>query len=211
MRNFAKAAPPEIHDPSAEGSKGTKASAPDCPALPNLIVAVWPGYKSDLPEDIAIDELLDDDEEEDVGPRMKRQWWRTLEVPAREAHHIQHEKKWKDLEKALTKIEKLIKSQKTQWSAGKHGIQAHCAHAIQSYFHLIVWKCYCSIPASKMAAEAHGFGKTHGSQLICQWGNAWLTSYELPKSKRGCHQKLTSLLDGPDITAKIWSYLHSNK
>lgn len=73
MRNFAKAAPPEIHDPRAEGSKGIKASAPDCPALPNLIVAVWPGYKSDLPEDIAIDGLKDEDEDEDVGPRMKRQ------------------------------------------------------------------------------------------------------------------------------------------
>ena len=73
MRNFAKAALPKIYDPSAEGSKGTKASIPDRPASPNLITAVWPGYESDVLEDIAINELLDDEDDEDVEPRMKRQ------------------------------------------------------------------------------------------------------------------------------------------
>ena len=73
MRNFAQAAPPKIHDPSVEGSEATKASTPDCPALPNLITAVWSEYESDLPGDIAIDALLDDKDDEDVEPRMKRQ------------------------------------------------------------------------------------------------------------------------------------------
>lgn len=219
MRNFVKpqlrAAPPELHDPSAEGSEVVEASNPDRPVSPNLIAAVWPGYESDLPEDAGIDELSDDEfsdeEDEDVEPRMKRRRRRTLEVPAREARRIAREKRRKDLEKALTEIEKLIKSRKTQWSAGEHGVQARRARAIQSYFHLVVRKGYRGVQASQMAAETHGFGKTHSGRLIRQWGNAWLTNYDLPKSKRGCHRKLASLLDDPDIAAEIRSYLRSNK
>ena len=75
MRHFAL---PKIPDLCAEGSEGTEASTPNCPALLNLIVAVWPGYKSNLPEDIAIDELSDDTYDENVGPRMKRQQRKSL-------------------------------------------------------------------------------------------------------------------------------------
>ena len=65
--------------------------------------------------------------------------------------------------------------------------------------------------ASEMAAVTHGFGKTNGGRLIRQWGNDWMKNQELPLSEQGCHVKVSSLLDNPDISNGILSYLRSNK
>ena len=171
MRNFAKPLPKAIpseggsHDLSQEEAE-PDGSGTNRSASPNLIAAVWPGYQSDLPEDV---ESSDEDNWEEEEPRMKKQRRRTLEVPAREAHRIKREKRKIEWMKGLTEIDKLVKSRKTQWEAGEHGVQAQRARAIQSYLHLVVRNGHSRINASQMAAETHGFSATHGGRLIRQY------------------------------------------
>jgi len=76
---------------------------------------------------------------------------------------------------------------------------------------LIVRQGFKGVVASEMAAVTHGFGKANGGRLIRQWGNYWMENQELPSSERGHHVKVASLLDNPDISNEILSYLHSNK
>lgn len=175
------------------------------------------GYESDWLDDSPIDEIADeimtDNEEgvEDGEESRPRRTRRALETSVQEARRIAREKRRKELEAALKAIEAVIKSRKTQWAGGEHGLQAHRARAIRSYFQLVVRKNYGGVEASIIAAESHGFAKLHGSRLIRQWGNEWIKTQDLPTSKRGCHPKVASLLEDPDICAEIRSYLRSNK
>ena len=65
--------------------------------------------------------------------------------------------------------------------------------------------------ASEHAAESQGFASAWGGQMVRQWVARWLKSCELPSSQRGCHQKVVSLLDDPDICTELRSYLRTNK
>ena len=47
--------------------------------------------------------------------------------------------------------------------------------------------------------------------MVQQWVAQWLESRELPTSRRGCHTKVFSLLDDPEICTKLRSYLRTNK
>jgi hypothetical protein len=86
------------------------------PEEPNPIMTGFGGYESDI--DMVVD--LETEEEEDCEePEKKRR--RTLEVPAREARQMAHEKRKENLVKGLCEIEKLIKSRKTQFEAGDDG------------------------------------------------------------------------------------------
>ncbi|KIJ38236.1 hypothetical protein M422DRAFT_259146 [Sphaerobolus stellatus SS14] len=68
-----------------------------------------------------------------------------------------------------------------------------------------------SIDASQRAAESQGFAAEWGGRMVRLWVKQWITARELPSSKRGCHGKVYSLLDGPEICTELQSYLHSNK
>jgi len=184
---------------------------------PDLDAAVRLGYESDLADDEPINMVSEDeggdldgaDSKESNEPRRKRR--RTLEVPVTVQRRLAGDIRRKELGKALDTIEKFIKSRKTAFPGGDHGLQAQRARAIQSYLQLIVRKGFKGVNASEMAAMTHGFGKTNGGRLIRQWGNNWMKNQELPLSERGCHVKVTSLLDDPNISNEILSYLRSNK
>lgn len=69
----------------------------------------------------------------------------------------------RELRQALDDIEKVVKSRKTQFEAGAHGLQAYRVQAIQSYFRMVVHNGHKGIEALEMAAETHGFAR--------QWGH----------------------------------------
>ena len=161
----------------------------------------WHLYESDWLDVSQIDEIADeimtDNEEgvEDGEESRPRRTRRALETLVQEARRIAREKHRKELGAALKAIEAIIKSRKTRWAGGEHGLQAHRARAIRSYFQLVVRKNYGGVKASIIAAESHGFAKLHGSRLIRQWGNVWIKTQDLPPSKRECHPKVASLLE----------------
>ena len=184
----------------------------------DLGLTVSLGYESDLANDEPIDMLSKDEggnsDTEDGSNEPHRKHRRILEVPAREQRCLAHltcDIHRKELEKALKAIEKFIRSRKTTFTGGDHGLQAQQARAIQSYLQLIVQRGFKGVKASEMTAVTHGFGKTNGGCLIRQWGNDWMKNQELPLSKRGRHIKVSSLLDNPNISSEILSYLWLNK
>ena len=65
--------------------------------------------------------------------------------------------------------------------------------------------------ASEIAAQSHNFLKVYGGRAVRQWANEWIKNEDLPTSQRGCHVKLLSVLDDPEIAAEVRSYLRSNK
>lgn len=136
------------------------------------------GYESDLPEDDPLEPPSDDEwgvegvcedvqqadsEFEDGGeeePARKRQH-RKLDIPAREARRQKKTNRRKDLARALKSIDKKIKSRKTQWNGGEHGLEAMRARAIRSYLQLVL-KGMNGLPASEIAAQSSNLAKTSG-------------------------------------------------
>ena len=101
------------------------------------------GYESDLADDDPIDMLSEGEGGilENVGKESNephKKCRRTLEVPAREQRRLACDIRRKELEKALDTIEKFIRSRKTKFTGGDHGLQAQRARAIQCYLQLIV-------------------------------------------------------------------------
>jgi hypothetical protein len=128
------------------------------------VAAVLTGYESDFSDDDPLDDMVENEEVEgenengvdDDGIRTRRH---KLGIPARKARQISSENRRNE---ALVDIEKVVKSRKTQFEAGAHGLQAYRAQAIQSYFRLVVRNGRKGIEASEMAAESHGFAKDWG-------------------------------------------------
>ena len=114
-------------------------------------------------------------------------------------------------ENALVEIEKLLKSTKTEFAGGPHGLQAKWAWSIQSHLSLMIWKGRNTINASEMAAECHGFAAVWGGCQIWSWTRTWTSHHKLPVSLTGCHAKAYSLLDDPGIAAELRAYVRSNK
>lgn len=46
---------------------------------------------------------------------------------------------------------------------------------------------------------------------MCSWTRTWVTNRMLPVSLTGCHAKVYSLLDDPDIVAELCAYICLNK
>lgn len=201
---------------------------------PDLDAVLFGGYEADLPDDEPLEPpILSDDEhehagvcedehEEDVGgcsndcdsdqneePIRKRQR-RVLDIPVLEARHHKQRARRIKLERALSSVDKKIRSRKTTWTGGEHGLEAMCARAIRVYLQLVL-KGVKGLPASKIAAQSSNLVKFQGSRAIRQWANHWIRTEDLPTSQRGCHIKVSSLLDDPEITAECRSYLRSNK
>jgi len=141
-------------------------------------------------------------------PQRKRQ---KLDVPAREQKKKRQEAHLQDLKQSLTDIERLIASKQTAFSAGHNGLQAYRTRSIQTCLHMVVNNNRRLIDASERAAESQGFAEKWGGRMVRQWVMSWIKSRELPKSQRGCHAKVFSLLDDPMIATELRSYLRTNK
>ena len=56
-------------------------------------------------------------------------------------------------------MEKLVASKKDVFNAGRNGLQAYHAHAIQSHLHMVVLSGCKYIEASQIVAESQQFAK----------------------------------------------------
>ena len=176
---------------------------------------VYQGYLSDIPDEDWVEDNEDSDGDEEQAvltpPPQKRQK-RVVPVLEEKAKHAKERNE--KHQKALEDIEKLIQSKKEVFAAGKNGLQAYRARAIQSCLWMMLKnsdKKRKFIDASQRAAESQGFAAEWGGRMVRLWVKQWITTRELPSSKRGCHGKVYSLLDDPEICTELRSYLHSNK
>lgn len=141
-------------------------------------------------------------------PRPK---WRKLDIPVRTAQEQAKQARSQELKDALHDIEKLIASKRTEFTAGANGLQSKCAHSIQSCLYMVVNNNRCITDASECAAESQGFAARWGGRMVKQWVQVWIKSQELPKSNRGHHRKVFSLLDDLEVQIKLHSYMQTNK
>ncbi|KAG1779490.1 hypothetical protein EV702DRAFT_1195449 [Suillus placidus] len=94
-------------------------------------------------------------------------------------------------------ITKHLKSKKTVFVGGPHGLQARRTRTIEVHLMLVVKNKYGFKVASEMAAETNGFAaKWGGRQVLSQWGR---------------HAKISSLLNDPAITSELRTFMRSNK
>jgi hypothetical protein len=141
-------------------------------------------------------------------PKPKR---RKLEIPARTARKEAQKARSRELKDALCDIEKFIKSKTAQFVAGTNGLQSKRARSIQICLHMVVNNKRHLFDSSERAAESQGFAAKWGGRMVRQWVQIWIKLRELPKSKQGCHKKVFSLLDDPEVQTELRSYLRTNK
>ncbi|KAG2155942.1 uncharacterized protein EDB93DRAFT_1101707 [Suillus bovinus] len=116
-----------------------------------------------------------------------------------------------NMKKALTSIEKLLKAKKMVFVGGPNGLQAKCAHSIQSYLTMVIKMKQLSIDASQRAVESHGFAANWGGRQVRSWTRLWVADCKLPESLQGRHAKVYSLLSDPMIATELHAYVCSNK
>ena len=63
------------------------------------------------------------------------------------------------------------------------------------------------VDASQCAAKTHGFAMAWGSQKLHSWIRHWMKTRELPKSIKGQHAKVFSILSNPTIAAELRAYV----
>ncbi|KIL57128.1 hypothetical protein M378DRAFT_1031360 [Amanita muscaria Koide BX008] len=141
-------------------------------------------------------------------PLRKRQ---KLDVPARFVRKKAQEVRSQTLQKGLVDIEKLIASKRTEFDAGRNGLQAYRARSIRSCLHMVINNHRTLIEASERAAESQGFAARWGGRMVRQWIASWIKFRQLPKSERGRHTKVFSLLDDPEVVTELRSFLRTNK
>lgn len=95
----------------------------------------------------------------DSLPSHKR---RRLDVPFWTKRALDVKARMSEWAKALRNINKLMKSPKTQFISGLHGLQACRTLAMQTHICLVCVSKRNSIDASERAAEAHGFAPKWG-------------------------------------------------
>jgi len=192
---------------------------------------IFHGYISDMSEDEWEEENEDQEEGNEVensslGQSLSMQAGSSselvppvpkchkLDIPLIEMKKRALEAKQLQYQKALEAIEKLIASKKSQFDSGNNGLQAYRARAIQSCLRMFLQsgkKKRRLIDASERAAESHHFAAKWGGRMIRSWVSHWLKSRELPESKRGKHNKISSILDDPAICTELRSHLRTNK
>ena len=177
-------------------------------------------YPSDLSDDSdsesGDESSVADDERQShrllAVPKLKR---RKLDVPYHEQRRLLRNKRKSDeldeFQSAYTDIQKLNKAKKTKFVGGLQGLQARRAHAMESALALVVKNGRHLIDASQRAAETHGFAMAWGSRMLRSWIHHWMKTRELPKSMKGRHVKVFTLLSDPTIAAELRAYLRSNK
>ncbi|KAF5367771.1 hypothetical protein D9758_009821 [Tetrapyrgos nigripes] len=239
MRNFffiknPAPAPPAAPNPS------TSPSQPPLSNSESRVTEseeIFTGYLSDLVSDDGYESEDDENDENDVPlpsestagsssqpdtphapipqdfgvrnlPAPKR---RKLDVSVLEMRVKKREARRNEWSAALTAIQKLNRSKKTTFHAGRHSLQDYRARAIESTLTMVVKRNERFVPASSAAAAAHGFSRGWGGRMVRVWVRVWVEKRELPTSDRGCHAKVFSLFSDPTLCAEIRSYLRSNK
>jgi hypothetical protein len=143
-----------------------------------------------------------------TAPPLK---WRKLDVSYLEQQTSKQDARKKELTDALGDLHSLRVSKKTKFVSGPNGLQACCAHAMESHLQLVI-KNGCSwAKAAKQAAETHGFAANWGGQQLRGWNQQWIKERILPTLRQGRHAKIDSLLNDPAISAELRLYLRSNK
>jgi len=134
MRNFLKKPVPTIPT-TAEITEPHDEAVHENPIAANVVVI---GYLSDLSDDDAldVDDEIDESDEVESGEDEQpcKRVRRELDVSVQKARELACESWKKELQQALTDIEKVIQSRRTDFQAGRNGLQAYQAQAIQSYF-----------------------------------------------------------------------------
>jgi len=128
---------------------------------------------------------------------------RKLHVPYRDQRKRKQEATAKEQVKALTDLEKLMKSKKTEFVGGIWGLQACRTCAIESHLRLVVKNGRLFMDASEMVAESNGFALRWGGRQVCSWTRAWIRTRNLPVSMQGKHAKVYSLLSDPTVAAEL--------
>ena len=161
---------------------------------------IFSRYLSDLPDDGDDDDNNnkcpggggmsqgEEEAEEDIPkfsarvrepPFLKR---RRHAIPVRVVRKKRREEKHNKLEAALVDMEKLVASTKDVFDAGRNGLQAYRARAIQSHLHMVVRDGRKHVEASQIVAESQQFAKIWGGKLVRQWVKDWVDKRELPTS-----------------------------
>lgn len=136
---------------------------------------------------------------------------RKLEIPARVQRARKQEEHQKELQAGLDAIHAVLHSKKAEFAAGVTGLQSYRVRAVQSHLLMLVKNGRHSIEASERAAESQGFASKWGGRNVRRWTRDWIKLRKLPTSQRGCHGKVYSLLDDPQIKAELRTYVRSNK
>ena len=144
-------------------------------------------------------------------PRVSGLKCRKLDVRYWVTRKKEQNQRAEDLKNAYHDMEKLVKSKKTHFIGGVNELQARRAHAIRSHLFLVVCNQRKFVIASEIAAEASGFSRTWGSRQLRSWTRKWQRTRELPKSMKGGHAKVESLLNDPAVAAELQAYVQTNK
>ncbi|KAJ7586722.1 hypothetical protein C8J56DRAFT_1085285 [Mycena floridula] len=158
---------------------------------------IFTGYLSDISINPSDGNLTDDEDDSSSS-----------DIPYREARRLAKQTKKDNREKvlksALKDMEKIFESRKTEFEAGRNGLQFYRAQSIRAHLDMMI-KGRETVDASSHAAEALGFSSKWGSP-------SWINKRELPKSQCGQHRKAYSLLEeDPAIRTEMRAYLRSNK
>ena len=136
---------------------------------------------------------------------------RKLEIPVRVQRAQKREEHQKELQVGLDGIRAVLHSKKADFASGVTGLQSYRVRAVQSHLLMLVKNGRHSIEASERAAESQGFAPKWGGRNVRRWTSDWIKFRKLPTSKRGCHSKVYSLLNDPQIKAELRTYVQSNK
>jgi hypothetical protein len=210
----AKTVPPK---PPAKSQLPSLDDTPLAPMTQHVSFADHVNYQSDHPAENEDTEYEADVEEADsiastkqkmAASSRKRQ---KLDVPYREQRKQLRIRQLEEKTRALADLEKLLKSKKTTFVGGEQGLQARRAHAIASHLRMVVQNGRQWTDASERSAETHGFAVKWGGRQLRGWSVHWLQTRELPKSLKGQHAKVYSLLSNPTVAAELRAYVRSNK
>ena len=97
----------------------------------------------------------------------------------------------------------MIKSKKTAFVGGGQGLQARRVRAIESLLILVVKNKRRFIEASQRASETHGFAARWGGRMLRSWTRQYMKTQKLPKSCKGHHAKVYTLLSDPAIATEL--------
>ncbi|KAF8235580.1 hypothetical protein L208DRAFT_1376443 [Tricholoma matsutake] len=128
-----------------------------------------------------------------------------LDVPYRVQRQQRQKQKLDDLQKAHIAIKKLLASRKTKFVAGGNGLQIWWTRVIECYLWLKMKNGQSTQEAGEHAAESQGFAPRWGGRQVRSWAKVWVAKRELPKSVRGSHVKVRSLLDDPKVAGELRS------
>lgn len=142
-----------------------------------------------------------------VPPRKRRK----LDTPYRVQRERNRLARKRGLEESWMAISKLLQSKKTIFESGQLGLQHRRANAIECLLRLVTKKGHTFTSASEVAAEAHQFSKKYGARQLRGWTRRWMKGRELPKSMRGRHAKVYTVMLEPAIALELRTYLRSEK